>query len=140
MILSDFWSRQKTWWQWSTQENTYLFNMYSILQKKYYNTGNSERYLVQTQSQAKSAGIKLPEVHGVRKHLDPNIQWEKQVSKPFIKWNFTGKAKNRTRKTRIKVWNIHRKFLSHQNTNGSHKYTQFHNPCAFNKWSQYCSN
>ena len=40
-------------------------NMYSILQEKYYNIGNSERYLVQTQSQAKSSGIKLHEVHAV---------------------------------------------------------------------------
>ena len=30
------------------------------------------------QSQTKSSGIKLPEVHGVSKNLDPNIQPEKQ--------------------------------------------------------------
>ena len=28
-------------------------------------------------SQAKSSGIKLPEVHGVRKDLDPNLKSEK---------------------------------------------------------------
>ena len=42
-------------------------------------------YLVQTQSQANSGGIKLPEVHGVSKSLDPNIQPEKQIAKPLFK-------------------------------------------------------
>ena len=37
------------------------------------------KYLAQTQSQAKSSGIKVPDVHGVGKGLDPNIQPEKQV-------------------------------------------------------------
>ena len=48
--------------------------MYSILQEKYYNIGNSARYLVQTESQAKSSGIKLTEVHGISKSLNPNVQ------------------------------------------------------------------
>ena len=34
------------------------------------------------QSQAKSSGIKLPEVHGVRKNLDPNLRPEKQHTFP----------------------------------------------------------
>ena len=55
--------------------------MYSILQEKYYNTGNSERYLVQTWSQAKSSGIKLQEVHSVSKGLHP----EKQAARPLVK-------------------------------------------------------
>ena len=59
--------------------------MYSILQEKYYNIGNSARYLVQTWSQVKSCGIKLPEVRGVSKNLGPNIQPEKQVAKPLFK-------------------------------------------------------
>ena len=59
--------------------------MYSILEEKYYNIGNSERYLVQTWSQAKSSGIKLPEVHSVSKGLYLNIQPEKQVTKPLVK-------------------------------------------------------
>ena len=41
------------------------FNIYGILQEKYNNIGNSVRCLVQTQSQVRSSGIKLPEVHGV---------------------------------------------------------------------------
>ena len=39
------------------------------------------KYLVQTWSQAKSSGIKLPEVHGIGKELDPNVHPEKQVLK-----------------------------------------------------------
>ena len=35
-------------------------------------------YLVQKRSQARSSGIQLPEVHGMRKNLDPNIKPEKQ--------------------------------------------------------------
>ena len=36
---------------------------------------------MQTISQARSSGIKLPEVHGVGKNLDPNIKAEKQHAK-----------------------------------------------------------
>ena len=43
----------------------------------------SERYLGQTRSQIKSSGIKLPEVHGVSKNLDSNIQPEKQTIRPL---------------------------------------------------------
>ena len=46
--------------------------------KKYYNTRKTEKYLVQTWSQTKSSGIKLPEVHGMSKNLDPNVIPEKQ--------------------------------------------------------------
>ena len=38
---------------------------------------------MQTRSQAKSSGIKLPEVHGVRKNSDPNIKPEKQYANPI---------------------------------------------------------
>ena len=36
-----------------------------------------DKYLIQTQSQAKSSGIKLPEVHGVGKSLNANLRPEK---------------------------------------------------------------
>ena len=63
--------------------------MYQVLHEKYY---NSEIYLVQTQSQTISSGIKLLEVCGMGKNLDPNIKPEKQhanlikdsVEKPHI--------------------------------------------------------
>ena len=74
MILSDFLSRQK-----NNNSNPHdivpiSFNMHQILDDNYYN----EKYLIQMRSQAKTSGIKLPEVHGMRKNLDPNLKPEKQ--------------------------------------------------------------
>ena len=54
--------------------------------------------MVQTWSQTRFSGIKLPEVHGVRKNLDPNIKPEKghanpikgSVEKPHIGQGRTG--------------------------------------------------
>ena len=54
------------------------FNMYQILDENYYN----EKYLIQTRSQIKSSGTKLPEAHGMRKNLDPNVKPEKQYTMP----------------------------------------------------------
>ena len=63
--------------------------MHKVLQENYYKI---DSYLVQTRSQARSDRIKLPEVHGMRKNLHPNIKLEKQhassrigsVVKPYI--------------------------------------------------------
>ena len=57
------------------------FNMHKVLQENYYNVDSY--YLVQTRSQARSSRIKLPEVHGMRKNLDPNIKPEKQHANPI---------------------------------------------------------
>ena len=38
---------------------------------------------MQTRSHARSSGIKLPEVHDMRKNLDPNIKLEKQHPNPI---------------------------------------------------------
>ena len=54
--------------------------MHNVLHENYYNT---EQYLVQTGSQARSCGIKLPEDHAMRKNLDPNIKPEKQHANPI---------------------------------------------------------
>ena len=54
--------------------------MHKVLQDNYYNI---DSYLAQTRSQAKSSGIKLPEVHGIRKNLDPNIKPENQKANPI---------------------------------------------------------
>ena len=64
MVLSDFLSRQN-----NDNSNPHeilpiSFNMHKALQENYY---NRDSYLVQTKSQARSSGIKLPEVHGMRK-------------------------------------------------------------------------
>ena len=56
--------------------------MQGVLHDRYYNVGSLEKYLVQTRSQARSSGIKLPEVHGVGKSLNPNILPEEQVKQP----------------------------------------------------------
>ena len=54
--------------------------MYQVLHETYYDT---ENYLVQTKSQARSSGIKLPEVHSMGKNLDTNIKPEKQHANPI---------------------------------------------------------
>ena len=41
-----------------------------------------KKYLIQTRSQAKFSSIKLPEVHGMGKNLDPNLKPEKQHTIP----------------------------------------------------------
>ena len=80
MVLSDFLSRQN-----NDDSNRHeiipiSFNMHKVLHGNYYNIDN---YLVQTRSQAISSGIKLPEVHCMRKNLDPNIKPEKQQANPI---------------------------------------------------------
>ena len=71
MVLSDMLSRQNN--NNSTPHEItpltgFSFNMHQVLHKNYYNT---ENYLVQIRSQARSRGIKLPEVHGMGKNFDP---------------------------------------------------------------------
>ena len=56
------------------------FNIHQVLHKKFYNT---ENFLVQTRSQARSSGIKLLEIHGVGKNLDPNIKPEKTTCQSY---------------------------------------------------------
>ena len=80
MVLGDFQSRQD-----NDDSNPHEIipissNMHKILQENYYTIYS---YLVQTRSQAKTSGIKLPEVHGVRKNLDPNMEPKKQHANPF---------------------------------------------------------
>ena len=43
---------------------------------------NEVKFLIQTHSQAKTSGTILPEVQGIRKKLDPNLQPEKQHALP----------------------------------------------------------
>ena len=50
--------------------------MYKILENNLQNFYD-DKYLIQMQSQAKSSGIKLPEVHGVEKSLNPNLRPKK---------------------------------------------------------------
>ena len=50
-------------------------------------------------SQAKMSGTKLPEVHGVRNDLNPNLRREKQHTMP--KKRYDKKAAYRSGKSRI---------------------------------------
>ena len=74
MVLSDFLSRQIN--DDSNPHDIILisFNMYNVLQENYYKI---DSYLVQSRFQARSRVIKLPEVHGMKKNLDPNIKLKK---------------------------------------------------------------
>ena len=85
MVISDFLSKQRHDNNKPHEIIPISYNMQGILQSKYCNLGeyNTGKYLAQTWSQAKSSGKKLPEVHAIGKGLDPNVQPEKQVTKPI---------------------------------------------------------
>ena len=78
MVLSDFLLQQGNDDSNPIEIIPVSFNTYKLLQdnrddfSKYNNDFNSEKYLIQTCSQAKMSGSKLPEVHGMQKELDPN--------------------------------------------------------------------
>ena len=55
--------------------------MKAILKDKYYNVGNESKYQVQMHSQAKGRWIRLPEVHGIDKGINPDIKPERQILK-----------------------------------------------------------
>ena len=80
MVLSDFLSRQNNDDSNPHEILPFSFNMHKVLQENYCKI---DSYLVQTTSQARSSGIKLPEVHGMRKNLDSNIKPEKQHANPI---------------------------------------------------------
>ena len=85
MTLSDFLSQQNNDDSNPSEIIPISFNTYNILEdnrnidicKK-----NDGKYLIQTCSQAKTSGTKLPEVHRVRKELNPNPRPEKQHAMP----------------------------------------------------------
>ena len=80
MVLSDFLSRQDPGDEDTKEIIPISFNMKSILQDKYYNVDeNMDKYMVQTRSQVKASGVKLPEVHGSKKGLDPHRVPERQT-------------------------------------------------------------
>ena len=88
MVLSDFLSRQQT-----DDSNPYeiipiLFSLRRILHENYYRISDltrtidtrTDKYLVQTRSQTKSSGIKVPVVHSANKGLIPHVKPECQKS------------------------------------------------------------
>ena len=80
MIFSDFLSQQKTYDSNPHEIIPISFNTYQVLKNKFYLENNScnDKYLIQMRPQAKSDSIKLPEVNGMRKNLNPNLRPEKQ--------------------------------------------------------------
>ena len=65
------------------------FNVYKILEENRkvdacinFPCKNEKKFLIQTHSQAKTSGTKLPEIHGVRKELNLNLRPEKQHAMP----------------------------------------------------------
>ena len=85
MILSDFLSQQKNDESDPSEIIPISFNAYDVLEGNRnidIHKRNDEKYLIQTSSQAKTSGTKLPEVHRVRKELNPNLRPEKQNAMP----------------------------------------------------------
>ena len=89
MGLSDFLSRQK-----SDDSNPHelipiLFLLRDQVSDYFYHIDNEsnlprkDKYLVQTRSQVRPSGIRLPEIHGANKGLDPHMQPGKQKSFPI---------------------------------------------------------
>ena len=90
MVLSDFLSRQKT-----DDSNPHKLipisfmlrnqiddHFYRIISRT--DQPKTDKYLVQTRSQAKSSGIKILEIHGTNKGLDPHVQPGKQRPLPSL--------------------------------------------------------
>ena len=77
MVLSDFLSRQQRDDSDSHELIPILFNMREILKQNYYNYVE-DKFMVQTRSQNKASGIKLPAVHSTKKTLVPHDVPEKQ--------------------------------------------------------------
>ena len=82
MILSDFLSRQEIDKSDLDEIIPISFDMKFILNEKYYKVEEEKgKYLVQTRLQTKGRGIKVPEVHGSKKGIDPNLRPEWLVRK-----------------------------------------------------------
>ena len=78
MILRDLLSRQRTDHSNPHEIIPISVDMQAILRDRFYNVGQEKesRYLIQTESQSESSGIKLPTVHRVDKGVDPIVKLE----------------------------------------------------------------
>ena len=87
MVLSDFLSRQKTDDSNPHEIIPISFSLRKVLHESYYRINNrtrttdsgTDKYLVQTRSQAKSSGVNVPEVHSANKGLIPHMKPEHQI-------------------------------------------------------------
>ena len=84
MVLSDFLSRQKTDDSNPHELIPISFSLRDQASDYFYcidieiNLPRKDKYLVQTRSQVRSSGIRLPEIHGMNKGLYPHVQPGKQ--------------------------------------------------------------
>ena len=84
MVLSDFLSRQKMDDSNPHELIPISFTLRSQVDNHFYQINSrtdqpkTNEYLVQTRSQAKSSSIKIPEIHGANKGLDPHVKPGKQ--------------------------------------------------------------
>ena len=92
VVLSDFLSRQKTdnsnpheiipisfTLKGLSHEHFYWFNSMARIGET-----ETNKYLIQTRSQARSSGIKVPEIHGINKGLNPHVKLERQRLLPSL--------------------------------------------------------
>ena len=89
MVLSDFLSRQKTDDSNPHELIPISFSLKDQVSDYFYRIDNEsnlprkDKYLVQTRSQVRASGIRVPEIHGANKGLDPHVQPGKQKSFPI---------------------------------------------------------
>ena len=89
MVLSDFLSRQKTDDSNPHELIPISFSLRGQVSDYFYHIDNEinppseDKYMVQTRSQVRSSGIRLAEIHGANKGLDPRMQPGKQRSFPI---------------------------------------------------------
>ena len=90
MVLSDFLSRQKTDDSNPHELIPISFSLKSQVSNYFYRIDNeviiprNDKYLVQTRSQVRSSGIRLPEIHGANKGIRPtHVQPGKQKTFPI---------------------------------------------------------
>ena len=90
MVLSDFLSRQKMDDSNPHELIPILFTLRSQVDNHFYriisrtDKPKTNEYLVQTRSQAKSSSIKILEIHGANKGLDPHVKPGKQRPLPSL--------------------------------------------------------
>ena len=92
VVLSDFLSRQKNDDSNPCEIIPISFTLKSLAHEHFYQfnsmTGISEtetnKYLIQTRSQAKSSAIKVPEIHGANKGINPHVKPGRQRPLPTL--------------------------------------------------------
>ena len=89
MVLNDFLSRQKMDYSNPHELIPILFSLRDQVSDYFYHIDNkinlprNDKYLLQTRSQVRSSGIRLLEIHGANKGLDPHVQPGKQKTFPI---------------------------------------------------------